>query len=37
VEPEAMAVAREWLSKHDPMAMNTHATNAIEELLDTVF
>jgi hypothetical protein len=28
-------VARHWLDKHVPAAMNTHAT--IEELLDVVF
>jgi hypothetical protein len=38
VEPEEMAVTRKWFSKHAPMAMNTHATNAtIEGLLDAVF
>jgi hypothetical protein len=35
VEPEEMAVAMQWLGKHIPMVMNTHAT--IEELLDAVF
>jgi hypothetical protein len=35
VEPEEMVVARQQLSKHVPMATNTHATT--EELLDAVF
>jgi hypothetical protein len=32
---EHMAVARQWLSKHIPMATDTHATT--EELLGVVF
>jgi hypothetical protein len=35
VEPEEMAVARQWLGKHFPLVMNTHVTT--EELLDIVF
>jgi hypothetical protein len=35
VEPEVMAIAKEWLGKHVSMATNTHAT--IEELLEAVF
>jgi hypothetical protein len=35
MEPEGMAVARQWLGKHVPAARNTHST--IDELLDAVF
>jgi hypothetical protein len=35
VEPQETAIARQWLSKQIPAAMNTHAI--IEELLDAVF
>jgi hypothetical protein len=33
--PWPLIIARQWLSKYIPVAMNTHTT--IEELLDTVF
>jgi hypothetical protein len=32
--PKGMAIARQWLGKHIPVAADTHAT--IEELLDKV-
>jgi hypothetical protein len=35
VEPEEMAVARQWLDKHVSAATDMHAT--IEELLETMF
>jgi uncharacterized protein YqgV (UPF0045/DUF77 family) len=34
MEPEEMAVARQWLGKHVPMATNIHVT--MDELLDVV-
>jgi hypothetical protein len=35
VEPEETAVARQWLGKHVPVAMNTYVTT--KEELDAVF